>query len=218
MTAAPAVLTVPAAAAAVPAVARIRVATTSAETQAIARLRYEVYVEEMGRRQPHADHAVREIREPLDGEGMVLGAFLADGAAVGTLRVNTTASPSIEFRELYGWEARAAAFPGATFLASKLVVARSRRQHSTAVDLMRAGARLGVRNGWRFAWLDANAHLVQLYTRLGFRLQHERHHPLFGRVSIMELDLLDTAHLQSIRSPLVRDRLERLVPNTDAAA
>ena len=60
---------------------------TPAEHAAVRRLRYEIYVEEMGRPQPHADHERREIGEELDQHSWILG-IRADGALAGTLRLN----------------------------------------------------------------------------------------------------------------------------------
>ena len=190
-----------------PAGSSIRVVTTAAERRAVARLRYEVYVEELGRVQPSADHVARELHEPLDEQGFIIADFDADGRAIATLRVNPTDAPALAFRELYGWDERERAHPGATCVASKLVVDRAHRGTSLSIKIMRVGTTEILRRGWRFAFLDANDHLVPLYTRMGFIARARRQHPLYGSVTIMEWDMHDVAHAQAIRSPMLREML-----------
>lgn len=50
-------------------------------------LRYDVYVQEMGRRQQYADHARRRIEEPMDRNAHLVVAYV-DNMLVGTGRVN----------------------------------------------------------------------------------------------------------------------------------
>ena len=52
--------------------------------------------------------------------------------------------------------------------------------------------------------LDANDHLVPMYTRIGFRPLARRRHPLYGAVTVTAWDLLDTDHLRACRSPFLR--------------
>jgi predicted GNAT family N-acyltransferase len=186
----------------------IRFVTTQEDRDAVARLRYEVYVEEMGRTQSAADHARRMVHEALDKEGVVIGAFDAEGNAVGTLRLNASTSRSIAYRELYAWEPREVRHPGQVFLASKLIVTPKLRGGLLSLEIFRVAARVACANGWRFCFLDANAHLIALYTRLGFVARARRTHPLFGEVTIMELDMADIEHARTVRSPLARDFAE----------
>lgn len=196
-----------------PATYQTRVLSTPHERAAVARLRYEVYVEEMGRQQAFADHVNRELHEPLDAQGVVLGTFTDDGTAIGTIRLNPATADGIAFREIYGWEAREQQFPGQVFLGSKLIVAREFRGTLVSVDILRAATRAAVEHGWRFCFLDANAHLIELYSRLGFVARSQREHPLFGSVTIMEWDMQDHDHMKRTRSPLLRE----LVSNSQAA-
>jgi predicted GNAT family N-acyltransferase len=184
-----------------------RVASNPADRAAVARLRFEVYVEEMGRQQVHADRAMRTIHEPADNEGIVLGTFTRDGRAIGTLRLNNAMADGIPFRELYGWEQRARDFPGQVYLASKLIVAPEHRGTLVSLELMRAGIPQVMARGWRFCYLDANRHLIALYKKLGFVALAQREHPMFGQVTIMEWDTYDLEHMRAVRSPLLREFL-----------
>ncbi len=188
----------------------IRLVNSRTDLESVARLRYEVYVQEMGRSQTFADASTRAVHEPLDHDGIVIGAYLPDGTAIGTLRLNSSASRAIPFREIYGWEDRERQYPGQVFLGSKLIVSPERRGQLLAVELLRRAYREALGRGWRFGFLDANDHLVSLYSRVGFRSLAHGDHPLFGKVTIMELDLHDAEHMRSCRSPLLRDCLDFL--------
>ncbi|MBK8180458.1 MAG: hypothetical protein IPK67_16515 [Planctomycetes bacterium] len=162
---------------------RIRTLCTTEEREAAARLRYEVYVAELGRPQPCADHTARTIHEPLDEEGILLGGFDEGDTLVGTFRVAPSNAPSIECREIYGWEARERAFPGAVCHASKLLAAAEYRGTILGITLMREGTREALRRGWRFCFLETYDNLVPLYT--GFVIRARMDDPVYGSVAIM---------------------------------
>lgn len=64
----------------------IRVAHTAAEREAVARFRYSVYVQEMGRYQASADHARKRLADPEDEWSWI--AYAVDGdEVVGTTRL-----------------------------------------------------------------------------------------------------------------------------------
>lgn len=183
----------------------IRVAASPADRESVARLRYAVYVEEMGRAQAHAESARGTIHEPLDDTGLVLAAFDAEGRAVATVRLNAALDERVPFRELYGWEAHDRARLARSVLGSKLVVDAAHRGSVLSLEIMRRATREALARGFRYCFLDANAHLVPLYARVGFVARAQRTHPLFGSVTVMEWDMHDVEHLRAIRSPLRRD-------------
>lgn len=184
---------------------QIRLVSSAAEMEAVARLRYEVYVEEMGRTQPFASVVERKVREPMDERGLVTGAFSSDGQAVGTLRVNPASDPTIPLRELYGWKESSEWPISRCCLATKLIVAADRRGAALAMGLIRLAYTESMKRGWRHCWLDANEHLVGLYTRIGFRPLDRRVHPLYGQVTVMRWDFLDLEHMRACRSPMLPD-------------
>jgi putative hemolysin len=66
---------------------RVRIAQSEAERARIFRFRYAVYIQEMGKQFPFADHAQRLLSDPLDRNGVHL--FIEKGEAViATLRIN----------------------------------------------------------------------------------------------------------------------------------
>jgi N-acyl-L-homoserine lactone synthetase len=79
----------------------IRLATTDAELEAIYRFRYAIYVEEMHRKQKHADPLTRQICDPLDAGAYVLGVWEQE-EVVGTLRTNFLAETEVgEYFDMY---------------------------------------------------------------------------------------------------------------------
>jgi len=59
-----------------------------AEREKIFALRYEIYVKEMGKSPPEADHQKAWIRDDLDPTARLYGLKTASGEIVGTLRLN----------------------------------------------------------------------------------------------------------------------------------
>ncbi len=195
----------------------VRLVRSPTDREAVARLRYDVYVDEMGRSQSCADHDARTIHEPLDAQGVVVGAFAPDGRAIGTVRINPSADQGIALREIYAWENREREHPGQVCLASKLIVAREHRGTLLSVEVMRAALREILGRGWRFCFLDANDHLVRMYTRLGFVARERREHPVYGSVTIMEWDMHDADHARSVRSPFLQDVVDHVGALVQAA-
>ena len=71
------------------------------DLQRVFRLRYAVYVEELGAEMAHADHQRREVREPWDKSGDNLGAWI-NGELVGGVRINYGgASDLTEYQNLF---------------------------------------------------------------------------------------------------------------------
>ena len=65
----------------------IRLATTAEEREQVFKLRYSIYVEEMGKSQHYADHKHKKVEEPLDSSANIFAAF-QNGRVVGTIRNN----------------------------------------------------------------------------------------------------------------------------------
>src|SRR5712691_857618 len=78
----------------------IRLVSDPDELEAIYRFRYRIYVEEMNRRQFHADHFARRIEDPLDHSGYNFAAF-QDDEVVGVLRGNFPRTSNIEYYETF---------------------------------------------------------------------------------------------------------------------
>jgi len=191
----------------------IRIVTDKAELEQVYRLRYEIYVEEMGRPQKHADHHSRTVIEPLDERATIFGAF--DGARlVGTLRVNMGTIADGFYPEFYGMRLFQGFFPHRTSVTCKLMVRPEFRASPVGIRLCKAGVAEDIARGVRFDFIDCNTPLISLYEKFGYRqVLPDEPHPEYGVVRRLVNDFLDLDHLRRVRSPFAS-----LVPPDLAAA
>ncbi len=182
----------------------IREAVSSEDREAVYRLRYEIYVEEMGRKQTFADHERRRVEEPFD-EGALLLMAEEDGRIVGTLRCNMRRNGPLECEELYDMEKFAPFYPDAVSMTTKLMVRQSHR-NSSATGLLVTSAYDRMRSqGIRLDFIDTNPHLVRLYQQMGYRMYKDNiNHPDYGSVIPMVFLLDDLEYLEAIQSPFRR--------------
>jgi N-acyl-L-homoserine lactone synthetase len=133
------------------------------------RLRYEVYCEELGRQSPYADHGRKTISDHLDDTGLVFIAM--DGnETVGTLRANASLDSALgAIEELYGMK-RSNHHPQATGICTKFIVKKSRRGSSTAMKLIAAVVRYGLRNNIKECYIDCIPALLPYYKAIGFKI------------------------------------------------
>ncbi len=137
--------------------------------QSAQQLRYEVYVDELGRNSPYADHARKVIADELDDAGNTFVAVEA-GETTGTMRVNLAFRGSIgALEELYGMK-QSTHHPKATAICTKFIVKKSRRGSSASIRLLTAAGRYAVRNKIREIYIDCVPSLVQYYEAFGFRM------------------------------------------------
>lgn len=183
----------------------ISVASTEAEREDVYRFRYRIYVEEMQRRQKHADHQARRIVDPLDMGGINLVARRGE-EVIGVVRVNLARDGHLgPYERFYRMTERGADHPARTSICTRLMVVPEQRKGLLAVRLSKACLSVGLRAGVRWTYIDCNDHLVPFFTGLGYRRAGEpREHDEYGLVNVMLFDLDDTAHLEAIGSPLAK--------------
>jgi GNAT superfamily N-acetyltransferase len=184
----------------------LRPATSKEDRSAVFRLRYDVYVNEMGRTQRYADHSQCQVEEPMDTSGHVVAAF-SGADIVGTVRSNLLrlTSSSGVYEDLYDFAALQPAAREYTSLTTKLIVHRDFRNTSLALQLARAAYKYGLANGVEEDFIDCNAHLVHFFERLGYTPVKPITHPEYGEVMLLRLGLRDQAHLSRVHSPFLRD-------------
>lgn len=149
-------------------------------------LRYQIYVEELGRNSPYADHERRTITDDLDAFAHT---FLAmkDGEMVGTLRGNLPAEGSVGYlEELYGMTL-SPKHPAATAICTKFAIRKEHRGGAAAMELIAAMVRFGLRHGVQECYIDCVPRLVHYYRALGFKICgqmffHREHGPSFPMV------------------------------------
>lgn len=180
----------------------ILTAGSAQELQEVARLRYDIYIVEMGRAQSHADHTARTVHEPLDLTGCVIYARL-NGEMVGTVRLNFAEDGPLECEELYQLQLFGGFARAQLSMTTKFMVRRDVRDHPTlAARLAMRTFELAATGGVRFDFIDTNAHLIPLYEKMGYRRYiSEIDHPDYGLVMPLCLVLDDIEHLDRVNSP-----------------
>jgi hypothetical protein len=196
----------------------IRPVASDEERQAVYRLRYEVYIAEMGRTQRYVDHARRQIEDPLDAHGLNLAAWHED-TMVGAVRCNWATEDLGEYVELYQMRRFGRWHPEQTYIATKLVIAPPyRRRWALAVRLASAGFQAGLARGCRFNFIDCSPPRLTFFLRLGYRQVFPNvHHPDYGEVHPLVLSVSDREHFAAIGSPFVR-HVDRHAADPEAVA
>ncbi len=180
----------------------IKLATTDDERQAIYRLRYRVC--QMRRPQIAGDHAQRTISDALDTFGLLWGVWSGDDC-IGTLRTNLLRDGHIgEYDGMYGLHTLSPRERHRTSITSRLIVLPELRRTTLALELATAALILGNELGILHDYIDCDAHLVPLFSGLGY-VPHRTDlvHPACGAVTVMHLAIDDTEHLEAVRSPLL---------------
>ncbi len=183
------------------------------ERRQVEALRYRVYVGEMAKPYPHADHEERRLADPLDDVSLILGAFDAR-TVVGTVRCTWATAP--RFSESYGSSLHLdlwADVPRESLaVCSRLVVEPEYRgKHRTSVSLMCAIYFFGREQGISVCLCSTTPSLLRLFERFGFRqyaapfLDNDA-----ARVQVpLVLLLEDLRHLNAVSSPFLAEALRR---------
>ena len=185
-------------------------AQSQEEREEIFALRYEIYVEEMGKSPPEADHRYRLIHDSLDPVARLYGLRNPEGKLVGTLRLNLLGDLDDPDSQL-GVMAKAL-LPVLEHVSWKSISFTSRLMLHAAC---RGGTALGllfnrcygdaIQAGIRLDACHANPGLVELYEQLGYRrFCSGADWPGIGYQVPMLLALNDVSHLKISRSPLMR--------------
>lgn len=178
----------------------VRIAETEADREAIFRLRYKVYIEEM-RRDCHADHDRGLITDVLDNTAILL--YAKNGAqVVGTVRTNLRKHGNVELETEYALRDFAPYYPDHVSCSGKLIVATEFRCSRAAFLLSSQLFEIGRKEGVCFDFINVNPPLDEMYARFGYRrYRSDFPHPDYGCVTPMVLVLTDIAHMENIGSP-----------------
>lgn len=188
--------------------------------EAVFRFRYEIYVREMQRPQKDADHARARIEDALDATAeLMVARDTATGAIVGTIRANVLGDGRVgTYESLYGVGGLGPAARAHTSITTRLMVERSKRGTLVAVRLAQALFRRALERRIATDYCDCNAHLVPFFERLGYRPLGLIAHPEYGLVTLMRLDIEDSAFLRRIGSPLAAADVSTLPVSARTAA
>jgi N-acyl-L-homoserine lactone synthetase len=156
---------------------RVRVASSPQDLNAIGRLRYRIYVEEMGKSYPAADHDRQLLLDEYDLSSTNLlvehrGADGKPGELVAAVRETLACAGSSELQRAMNCPPSLLEVipPSRLSYTTRLVVSRKFRAHPGVLlpmllEIYQIGA---VRGDW-VNWIHARTRLAPMFERLGFR-------------------------------------------------
>lgn len=185
----------------------IHIATTQAELQAIYRLRYQVYVEELGATMEYANHSTQELCEPWDETGENIGVW-QEGRLVGCVRFNSAATTDFsEYEELFHLRElrrHLNCSPIELSVAAKLVVIKTHRGLKIARILLQALYEVSRTRNAALSLQFCQTHLVHRYQNYGWIICGDSFlHLEGGFMKPMALIVQDREHLQRLQSPFL---------------
>jgi predicted GNAT family N-acyltransferase len=200
-----------------PLAARCSIVCGTAEMEKVYALRYRIYIQELRKALPWADHERKHLTDPHDRSAVHFMVRKLGGEVIGCSRLHFGTSIPEEFldamkvRHLVEQDGHRCAY------VSKLMVERSLRGKGASLLMMRKMIEHGVAAGADYAVFHCNPKLCRLYERYGFRrfgqtfeMQH------VGTQVCMVNILADADHFSRVNSPLAdfvrqyRTSLDRL--------
>jgi predicted GNAT family N-acyltransferase len=164
---------------------------------------YAIYVEELNRKQHHADHSSQSIKDPLEASGHILAAWNGD-VVVGTVRINFTRDQGVaKYLELYCCDQDQGFDVEDSSVVTRFMVNPEYRSTKLGLRLLSALYEYGIAMSATTCYMDCNAHLVSFFECIGFRYCRKVVHPEYDEVSVMRLDVYDREHLEGCKSPFI---------------
>ena len=185
----------------------IGISETEEEKRAVYRLRYDVYVEEMGRYQSVADHEQRILYEEVDEQSRI-SYIEMDGEVVATARMTWGGDGPLPQRMIdqYGLAPFLAGLPASAIAVGERAMVRPHlRGTDLLLKLMCTGMKFINDNRIQLVFGDCEPHLLNLYLSLGMRTYSNTNVNsaeagyLIPLVRVIE----DVEHLRRLNSPLL---------------
>lgn len=189
-----------------PAMIEIKTATTKEEIKEITRLRYDVYVQELGVYTDKANHELKVLTDERDHTDRLIYIRKDDEIiGAGSITVGSECSLSEELNVAYDL-ARFQPYVSSNGIANvtRLVVKPEHRGTSVPFKLMMHIVEEIDKIGCDLIFCTCKPHLMNLYSRLGLRSYDVDMHndAEFGFMIPMVLVMGDSDHLNAVRSPL----------------
>lgn len=185
----------------------IGIAETEDEKRAVYRLRYDVYVKEMGRYQSVADHAQGMLYEDCDEQSRISYAEI-DGEIVATARLTWGGDGPMPQRmvDQYSLAPFLAELPASAIAVGERAMVRPHlRGTDLLLKLMGTGMRFANENRIQLVFGDCEPHLLNLYLGLGQRTYSKTNvnSAEAGYLIPLVLVIEDVVYLKQLNSPLL---------------
>jgi hypothetical protein len=186
----------------------IGIAETEEERRAVYRMRYDVYVEEMGRYQSAADHDQRMLYEDCDEQSRISYAAV-DGEVVATARLTWGGDAPLPQRmvDQYGLAPFLAVLPASAIAVGERGMVRPHlRGSDVLLQMMGAGMQFANENRIQLVFGDCEPHLLNLFLSLGQRTYSKRNvnSAEAGYLIPLVLVIEEVAYLRQLNSPLLK--------------
>jgi ribosomal protein S18 acetylase RimI-like enzyme len=178
----------------------------TSDLEQIYRLRYAVYIAELGNQHPLADHTRQTLRDRLDDASPVIVGVFADGCVVGTLRINRIMDCPRDALAYHQIPEALFAEGDRHLVVTMLIVAPEHRSSPAIFHLCRKATQFYLESGASSFRLYAEPHNLALYERMGFSVDWERpmDHPLYRKVYPAALRLQDRSTGQAFERRVMR--------------
>jgi len=173
----------------------IRLAQTPEEREQVFKLRYQIYVEELGWLQNCANyepnHEQKKVEEQLDVSGKIFLAF-KEREFVGSVRMNYAKNLDSEYyANLYQMSKHAGdAHPLYTSIIARLMVQNHWRGSGIGLKLMQACYKQQLIDGIKLNFIDCENHMISFFQNLGYKLIETFDYQVYGTGNLMMLDVL----------------------------
>jgi predicted GNAT family N-acyltransferase len=180
-------------------------ATTEDSLLRLQRFRYEIYIEELGKQLPWADHRRRLLTDPDDLDAHHFYCATPFGAIVGCARLHVSPNIPSHVQTNLGLSAFLAEYPLPAGYISQLMFSRGLRGKGGAMKLLADIYLFGRSTGGGVCFNHCNPKLVRYYERIGLhKFGRPFLDPHVGTQIPMVQILEDEAHYQEIGSFLAR--------------
>ena len=169
----------------------VRLIESPEEKEQVFKLRYEVFVEEIGYTPHHANHNKKIVKEPLDDSAKIFAGF-HNGQVVATARTNFCKDSELGFYpQIYKMQELAGnAHPQYTSISNYFLVKKQFRGTSVMLEIIESLFQELVIRKIKFDFADCEPYMIPLYTKLGYKNMGEMYHPEFGKGYLIMLDVL----------------------------
>lgn len=176
------------------------------ELEAIFNLRYQVYVEELGRPITHTNHQTKQIKDNVDAFATHYVAVV-DGQIIGAMRTHKLADGKFPGVELYQPHLFEAYYPDQICFCSYLVIAKEHRNSMAAIKLTCKSYEYMRQENMQVNLMNCSPNLLRIYQYLGHRFylgENFFYDSFQFSVTPMALIMEDIDFLKSLRSPLYK--------------
>jgi predicted GNAT family N-acyltransferase len=148
---------------------RCSIVTQPSEMEKVYRLRYRIYIEELKKNLPWADHAQKRLPDPHDSGAVHFAVSRLGGQPVGCVRLHLGTSIPKDLLQAMRIDSLVERDGHRCGYVSKLMVNRSLRGKGASLLMMMRMIEHGAAVGGQYALFHCNPKLCRLYERYGFR-------------------------------------------------